>query len=100
MKKPATTKRIMLNGRWWRIEIVPRIPDKERLDGCANFTTRTISIRRGVLDTNGFGVLVHELLHVLFPHHDEQNVLACEKAFCEAFIWFSKASGDRLAAQP
>jgi hypothetical protein len=98
--KRVPTKRIMLNGRWWRIKIVPHIPDKERLDGCANFTERTIYIRRGVLDTNGFGVLVHELLHVLFPNHDEQNVLACEKAFCEAFVWFSKASGNRLNAQP
>jgi hypothetical protein len=99
--KPLPTKRLRIWEKAWRIQIVPRIKDKELLDGVCHYDTRTILLRKKAMQENAVGTLIHEVLHAVFPTNDEHSTLHAEAVLCEALFWLSEhLEGKLTVASP
>ena len=96
MKRKAATKRLRIWDKQWKVEIVPRIRDKELLDGICRYDIRTILLRKKAMKENAVGTLIHELLHALFPTNDEHSTLHAEAVLCEGLFWLSEQLEGKL----
>jgi hypothetical protein len=69
--------RVKINGRWWRIRLVPaRCLPTDTLGDCDHPPGRhpTIRIRQALSQRRMVEITVHELLHACLPSLDESCV--------------------------
>jgi hypothetical protein len=81
--------RFRLDGEWWTVK-VQRPPDKELLEGCVSYRTKTVYFHPQAIKANLLGIVAHELAHVNFVCVDEAHVRDHERLVSAVTKWLAK----------
>lgn len=88
--------RFKLDGHWWKVKI-QRPPDREVLDGCCDYSTRTIYLKPKAVRSDLLGIVAHEVLHATIPTTDEDHILESERLICAVTSWAAKHNGGKIS---